>query len=43
MINLKDVHKRYRAEHGVGRWVLRGVNLSIPTDRSVALIGGNGA
>ena len=43
MIELTDVHKRYRTDHGAGKWVLQGINLSIPSDRSVGLIGRNGA
>ena len=43
MIEVNDVYKRYRTEHGVGKWVLQGVNLRIPRDRSVGLIGRNGA
>ncbi|EOA05178.1 ABC transporter ATP-binding protein [Herbaspirillum frisingense] len=43
MILVDDVHKRYMTEHGVGRWVLRGINLRIPTASNVALIGANGA
>jgi capsular polysaccharide transport system ATP-binding protein len=29
--------------HGLGKWVLRGINMTIPTRRSVALVGHNGA
>lgn len=43
MIEVIDVHKRYQTDHGPGPWVLRGVNLTIPTHTSVGLIGGNGA
>lgn len=43
MIVLEDVHKRYRTEHGMGRWVLSGINLSIPSQCNVGLIGANGA
>ncbi|WP_233835401.1 ABC transporter ATP-binding protein [Paraburkholderia sp. ZP32-5] len=43
MILVEDVHKRYMTEHGVGKWILRGVTMKIPTDRSIALIGHNGA
>jgi len=43
MIIVNDVHKRYKTEHGVGKWVLRGINLTIPRNRNVALIGANGA
>src|SRR6201996_432293 len=30
-------------DHGVGKWVLKGINMTIPARRSVALIGRNGA
>jgi len=43
MIAIQNVHKRYVTEHGAGKWVLRGVNLTIPLGKSVALIGVNGA
>ncbi|WP_144106951.1 ABC transporter ATP-binding protein [Paraburkholderia sp. BCC1886] len=43
MIVIEDVHKRYHTEHGPGKWVLRGINMTIPSRRSVALIGHNGA
>jgi len=43
MIEVIDVHKRYHTDHGMGPWVLKGVNLTIPTGCSVGLIGGNGA
>ena len=43
MILIENVHKRYMTEHGVGKWVLQGINMSIPSRRSVALIGRNGA
>lgn len=43
MIVLRDVHKRYKTEHGPGKWVLRGLNLTIPAKVNVGLIGGNGA
>ncbi|WP_175815339.1 ABC transporter ATP-binding protein [Burkholderia diffusa] len=43
MIFIEDVHKRYMTEHGAGRWVLRGINVTIPARQSVALIGHNGA
>jgi capsular polysaccharide transport system ATP-binding protein len=43
MIIVEDVYKRYQTVHGPGRWVLRGVNLTIPTNVSVGLIGRNGA
>lgn len=43
MIVLDNVWKRYRTDHGVGKWVLRDVNLSIPKRTNVGLIGRNGA
>lgn len=43
MIVIENVHKRYMTEHGVGKWVLRGIDMSIPSNQSVALIGANGA
>ncbi len=43
MIMVEDVHKRYTTRRGVGDWVLRGVNMVIPTGRSVGLVGANGA
>ena len=42
MIELLDVHKRYRTDHGKSKWILQGLNLRIPTDRGVGLIGANG-
>jgi capsular polysaccharide transport system ATP-binding protein len=42
MIALRDVHKRYRTQRGAGHWVLQGIDLDIPSNRSVALIGANG-
>jgi capsular polysaccharide transport system ATP-binding protein len=43
MILVRDVYKRYETEHGPGPWVLKGVNLTIPTKVSVGLLGRNGA
>ena len=43
MIIVNDVHKRYTTRLGVGDWILRGINLTIPTGRSVGLVGANGA
>jgi len=43
MIVVNNVYKRYQTEHGPGKWVLRGVKLTIPTKVSVGLIGRNGA
>lgn len=43
MIVIKDVYKRYQTDHGPGDWVLEGVNLKIPKNVSVGLVGSNGA
>jgi len=43
MIVIEDLHKRYKTEHGPGRWVLQGVNLTISRNVNVGLIGANGA
>ena len=43
MIRVEDVHKRYQTPHGPGKWVLRGVDFSIPRNASVGLVGRNGA
>jgi capsular polysaccharide transport system ATP-binding protein len=43
MIIVQDVHKRYHTDHGLGPWVLKGVNLTIPPNVSVGLVGRNGA
>ena len=43
MIIVDDVHKRYRTEHGPGKWVLRGVSFTIPPKVNVGLVGRNGA
>ena len=43
MIVVNDIHKRYKTEHGVGRWVLQCVSLNIPRKLNVGLIGANGA
>ena len=43
MIIVDDVHKRYQTDHGPGKWVLKGVTLTIPPKVSVGLIGSNGA
>lgn len=43
MIIIHDLHKRYKTSHGLGKWVLRGVNLVIPGNKNVGLIGSNGA
>ncbi|CAB3687363.1 MULTISPECIES: ABC transporter ATP-binding protein [Achromobacter] len=43
MIIVNDVHKRYKTEHGLGKWVLQGITLTIPRKLNVGLIGQNGA
>jgi len=43
MIIINDVHKRYQTERGPSKWILQGVNLTLPTNVSVGLIGANGA
>jgi len=43
MIKVENIYKRYLTDHGPGRWILQGVNFSIPKNTSVGLIGGNGA
>lgn len=43
MIIVEDVHKRYQTDHGPGRWILQGVNFTVPRQLNVGLIGGNGA
>lgn len=43
MIIVEDVHKRYQTDHGPGKWILQGVNFTIPSRLSVGLIGANGA
>jgi capsular polysaccharide transport system ATP-binding protein len=43
MIIVDDVHKRYRTEHGPGKWVLSGVTFTIPPKVNVGLVGRNGA
>jgi len=43
MIVVTDVHKRYQTDHGLGLWVLKGVNLTIPRNVNVGLVGCNGA
>jgi len=43
MIVIEDVHKRYKTEHGMGKWVLQGITLTIPPQLNVGLIGANGA
>lgn len=43
MILVKGVHKRYRTEHGMGPWILKDVNLTIPSNVNVGIVGRNGA
>ncbi|RQH10069.1 ABC transporter ATP-binding protein [Paraburkholderia dinghuensis] len=43
MIVIDNVYKRYMTDHGAGNWVLQGITLTIPSRRSVALVGHNGA
>ncbi|SFJ63575.1 capsular polysaccharide transport system ATP-binding protein [Desulfomicrobium apsheronum] len=43
MIVIEDVHKRYKTDHGMGKWVLTGITLTIPAKTNVGLIGVNGA
>ena len=43
MIVVEDLYKRYKTEHGPGKWVLQGITLTIPRNVNVGLIGGNGA
>lgn len=43
MIVIEDVYKRYKTEHGMGKWVLQGINITIPPHLNVGLIGANGA
>ncbi|MFW8565167.1 ABC transporter ATP-binding protein [Orrella sp. 11846] len=43
MIVVRDVYKRYWTRHGMGPWVLKGINLTIPKESKVGLIGVNGA
>lgn len=43
MIIVNDVHKRYKTERGMGKWVLQGISFTIPKGLNVGLIGANGA
>jgi capsular polysaccharide transport system ATP-binding protein len=43
MIVVNNVHKRYKTDHGMGKWVLQGINLTIPANVNVGLVGANGA
>lgn len=42
MIVIENLYKRYHSHHG-SNWVLRDINLEIPTNTSVGLVGRNGA
>ncbi|MBN2865022.1 MAG: ABC transporter ATP-binding protein [Thiotrichales bacterium] len=42
MITLQNVYKRYQNHHG-SDWVLKDINLTIPKNVSVGLVGSNGA
>lgn len=42
MIEIRNLYKRYHNHHG-SHWVLKDINLTIPTGVSVGLIGANGA
>ena len=43
MIIVKNVYKRYTTKLGVSDWVLKDINLTIPKNVSVGIVGGNGA
>jgi len=43
MILVDNIHKRYKTNHGPGKWVLQGVSFVIPPNVSVGLVGRNGA
>jgi capsular polysaccharide transport system ATP-binding protein len=43
MIVIENVYKRYKTQHGVGDWVLRGISQTIPPRMNVGMIGVNGA
>jgi capsular polysaccharide transport system ATP-binding protein len=43
MIIVDDLYKRYRTDHGPGKWILEGVNFTIPPKVNVGLVGRNGA
>jgi len=43
MIIVDDVYKRYRSDHGMGKWVLQGVSFTVPPKLNVGLVGRNGA
>lgn len=43
MIIVEDLYKRYKTDHGPGKWVLQGASFSIPKNANVGLVGCNGA
>jgi len=43
MIVVEDLWKRYRTDHGPGKWVLEGVGFVIPPKVNIGLVGKNGA
>jgi capsular polysaccharide transport system ATP-binding protein len=43
MIVIENVFKRYKTEHGMGKWVLQGISMTIPANTNVGLVGVNGA
>ena len=42
MIRIENLYKRYHGHHG-GDWVLKDINIEIPSNVSVGLVGANGA
>ena len=43
MILVEDVHKRFYTAHGLSKWILKGVIVTIPPRVSVGMVGRNGA
>jgi capsular polysaccharide transport system ATP-binding protein len=43
MIALDNVHKRYWTKRGLATWALRGVSVSLPEKRNIAIVGSSGA
>src|SRR3546814_17645564 len=43
MIFVDYGYKRYRTEHGPGKWVLEGINFTITPQLNVGMVGRNGA
>lgn len=43
MIKVENVYKRYQTDHGYGKWVLNGLDFTIPAKTNVGLVGSNGA